>query len=68
MGATSQGVYAGTFSYADDVMLLCPSVWGFNEMLKICDKYRLENNMFLTVRKQFVLDFEVLLLRGNLNF
>ena len=54
--------------YADDITLLCPSVWGLTEMLKICNKYRLENNIILTVRKQFVLNLEVLLLRGNLHF
>ena len=37
-------------------------------MLKICNKYRLENNIIFTVRKQFVLNLEVLLLRGNLHF
>ena len=54
-------------SYADDITLLCPSVWGLNEMLNICNKYRLENNIILTVRKHFVLNLEVLLLRGNLH-
>ena len=48
------GVYAGALSYADDITLLCPSVWGLNEMLTICNKYRLKNNIILTVRKQFV--------------
>ena len=37
-------------------------------MLKISDKYRLENNIILTVRKQFVLKLEVLLLREILHF
>ena len=38
------GVYSGALSYANDITLLCPSVWGLDEMLKICDKYRFENN------------------------
>ena len=59
-------VYAMALSYADVRTLLCTSVWGFNEMLKICDKYRFENNIIF-VRKQFVLNLEVLLLRGNLH-
>ena len=25
-------VYAGALSYADDITLLCPSIWGLNEM------------------------------------
>ena len=67
-GCHIAGVYAGTLSYADDITILCPSVWWLNEMLKICNKYRLKNNIILTVRKQFVLNLEVLLLKGNLHF
>ena len=63
MGAPSGVYYAGSLSYADDITLLCPCVWGLNEWLKICDKYRLDNNIILTVRKQFVLNLVVLLLR-----
>ena len=44
-GCHIAGVYAGALSYADDITLLCPSVWGLNEMLKICNKYRLDNNI-----------------------
>ena len=54
--------------FSDDITLLCPIVCGLNEMLKICNKYRLENNIILTVRKQFVLNLEVLLLKENLHF
>ena len=38
-GCHISGAYAGAISYADDIALLCPSVWRFNEMLKIYDKY-----------------------------
>ena len=40
-GCHIEGVYAGALTYADDITLLCPSVWGLNETLKICDEYRL---------------------------
>ena len=33
-GCHFAGMYAGAISYADDITLLCPSVWGLNEMLK----------------------------------
>ena len=56
------------FSYADDIMLLCPSLWGLNGMIEICNKYRLENNIIFNSKKTVVLNFEVLLLRGNLHF
>ena len=39
------------FHNADDITLLCPSVWGLNEMLKIYNKYRLENNIIFNSKK-----------------
>ena len=27
----------GVLSYADDITLSCPSIWGLNKMLKICE-------------------------------
>ena len=51
------GVYAGALSYADDITLLCPSVWGLNLMLKICDKYRLENNNIFNSKKTICIQF-----------
>ena len=45
------GVYAGALSYAGDITFLCPSVWGLSEMLKICNKYRLENNIIFNSKK-----------------
>ena len=50
-------VYAGAFSYADDITFLCPSIWGLNEMLKICNKYRLENNIILNSKKTVCIKF-----------
>ena len=43
-GCHIAGVEAGALSYADEITLLCPSVWGSNEMLKICNKDRFEEN------------------------
>ena len=36
-GCHIAGVYAGTFSYADVITIVCPIV-GLIEMLKICNK------------------------------
>ena len=47
--------YSGAFSYADDIILLCPSVEGTNEMLKHCQEYA--NNHFIkfnTAKSQFI--------------
>ena len=51
-GCHIAGVYAGALLYPDDIKLVCPSVWGLNEMLKICNKYRSEITLFLTARKR----------------
>ena len=67
-GCHIAGVHAGAVSYADDITLLCPSGWELNEMLKICNKYRLENNIIFNNKKTVVLNLDILLLRGNLHF
>ena len=56
-GCHIAGVYAGALSYADDITLLCPSVWGLNEMLKICNKYRLEYNIIFNSKKTVCIKF-----------
>ena len=61
-------VYAGAFSYADDIPLLCPSVWGLNEMLKICNKYRLENNIIFNSKKTVCIKFGSTVIKGESAF
>ena len=61
-------VYAGALSYADDITLLCPSVWGLNEMLKICNKYRLENNIIFNSKKTVCIKFGSTIIEGESAF
>ena len=35
VGCHINGNFMGVLSYADDITLICPSIWGLNEMLKI---------------------------------
>ena len=51
IGCHINGTYMGVLSYADDITLSCPSIWGLNDMLKTVS--------YLTKRKLFVLNFEV---------
>ena len=69
MGAISQ-VYMRehVLSYADDITLLCPSVWGLNEMLNICNKYRLENNIIFNSKKTFCIKFGSTIIEGESTF
>ena len=39
IGCRINNSYAGALAYADDVTLLCPSLYGLNRMLEICDKF-----------------------------
>ena len=34
IGCHINGTYVGVLSYADDITLSCPSIWGFTYMLK----------------------------------
>ena len=53
---------------ADDITLLCPSVCGLNEMLKICNKYRWENNIIFNSKKTVCTKFGSTVIEGNLHF
>ena len=48
-------------------MLLCPSVWGLNEMLKIYNKYRLENNIIFNSKKTVCIKFRSTIIE-NIHF
>ena len=67
-GCHIAGVYAGALSYADDITLLCPSVWGLNKMLKICNKYRLENNIIFNIKKTVCIKFGSTVIEGESAF
>ena len=36
----------GVLSCADDITLICPSIWGLNEMLKICNTLNKKSIVF----------------------
>ena len=44
--------YCGALSYADDLILMCPSIQGTQEMLNVCEKYanthKIKFNSFIT--------------------
>ena len=43
-GCHIKGVYMGALSYADDITIMCPSIGGLNEMLKICHNFAQSNS------------------------
>ena len=55
IGCHINGTYMSVLSYADDITLSCPSIWDLNDMLKICERFLVENS--------FVLNLEVRLMK-----
>ena len=49
--------YLGVFGYADDLTLLCPSISGLKEMLKICEDYASDYNIIFNAKKSKLMHF-----------
>ena len=50
--------FAGAFAYADDLILLCPSVGALNEMVKICCSYADEFFIKFNAKKSQLIIFK----------
>ena len=50
-GCHIKGVYMGALSYADDITIMCPSIGGLNEMLKICHSFAQSNSIIFNNKK-----------------
>ena len=46
--------YMGVLSYADDITLSCPSIWGLNDMLK---NFSVENSILFNKKKTICIKF-----------
>lgn len=46
--------FAGAFAYADDIILLNPSVTGTTKMLNICSSYAKEHSIAFNAKKSYV--------------
>ena len=49
--------YFGAFGYADDIILLCPTLSGLKEMIKICESYASEHSITFNGTKSKLLIF-----------
>ena len=49
--------FVGALGYADDIILLCPSVAGLKDMIKICEEYANEHNIIFNGSKSKYLVF-----------
>ena len=56
-GCHIKGVYMGALSYADDIPIMCPSIGGLNEMLKICHNFAQSNSIIFNNKKTVCIKF-----------
>ena len=49
--------FVGVFGYADDIILLCPSVSGLMKMIKTCEEYANEHDIIFNGKKSKYLVF-----------
>ena len=57
IGCKIGATYLGLFGYADDLNLLCPSISGLKEMLKICEDYASDYNIIFNSKKINLMHF-----------
>ena len=50
-------IFVGALGYADDLILLCPSVAGLKDMIKICEDYANEHDILFNGKKSKYLVF-----------
>ena len=50
-GCHINNTYMGALSYADDIILSCPSIRGLNRMIKICSIFANSNHITFNCKK-----------------
>lgn len=55
--------FTGAFAYADDIILLCPSVGATKHLLDICDLYAKDHGLKFNAKKSKVIEFNTT--KGN---
>ena len=58
-GCHINNTYMGALSYADDIILSCPSIRGLNRMIKICSFFANSNHITFNCKKTVLLSLEV---------
>ena len=50
-------IFTGGFGYADDILLIAPTVYSLRSMLKVCDNFGYEYNVSFNPDKYQLLNF-----------
>ena len=45
-------VFCGAFGYADDIILLCPSIFGLQKLINICDHFAVRHDVIFNADKK----------------
>ena len=64
-GCHINGNFMGVLSYADDITLIFPSIWGLNEMLKISNTFYKNNSILFKKKKTTCIKFGDIILNGE---
>ena len=57
IGCYIDHIFTGALGYADDIILICPSVTAMKEMIKICENYAKDHNILFNGKKSKYLVF-----------
>ena len=66
VGCHMNNIYMGALSYADDITISCPSLYGLNIMLDICNNFAHENCITFNTKKTVCIKFGELIKPKNL--
>ena len=55
VGCHIGNMYCGALAYADDIVLLCPSVNGMNKLIKICEDFANDHSLVFNANKSEVM-------------
>ena len=58
--------YCGAYGYADDIILLCPSITGLENMIRICEVYSDKHCINFNGKKSKLLIFETVVMILNI--
>ena len=47
----------GALGYADDITLTCPSLYGLNSMLDICNQFAKNNHVIFNIKKTICIKY-----------
>ena len=56
-GARLGHLYVGCLAYADDIILVSPTVYGMEKMLKVCDQFAASRGMMFNAKKSVSMTF-----------